>query len=86
MDIPAARAKLQEQIHRRHARTALAAQSDEAAPCEHDWQRFRETIHPERTSLQSMSDMEYKMGAAFFVTMACLKCKTKRRQELVVEQ
>lgn len=78
IDIPAARAKLQQRIEAKHARIKAAAAPEEleASRCEHRWQRFRETIRADNTRFE---------GAAHFVVVACVKCQTKRRQALVVE-
>lgn len=48
----------------------------EQAECDHEWQVFRETIRADNPNFG---------GAAYFRVQGCLKCKTKKRLELVVE-
>lgn len=78
IDIPAARAMLQQRIESKHARIKAATTPEESAEeqCEHSWKRFRETIRADNTRFE---------GTAHFVVVACLKCQTKKRQALVVE-
>lgn len=54
--------------------------------CEHDWQRFKQTIKPERTAEQIKQGMGYKGERAYLIVAACMKCHKKRCIELVVER
>ena len=54
--------------------------------CEHDWQRFKQTIKPERTAEQIKQSMGYKGERAYFIVAACMKYHRKRCIELVVER
>lgn len=44
--------------------------------CEHEYKRFKETVRKDNTKFR---------GDAYFIVLACLKCKDKRRINYVVE-
>ena len=86
MSIDDARASVAIAVATKRERIVKACQPESGADlCEHEWQRFRESITPERSRKAEKNEYYYTQGAAYFVVKACLKCKTKRRIELVVE-
>lgn len=74
IDLAAARARFSTKIDIRKEQAEAEAQKSN--PCDHDWQKFRETIRSDNPDFN---------GAAHYRVMACLKCKSKKRLELVVE-
>ncbi|MFI8696747.1 hypothetical protein [Dietzia maris] len=74
IDFDAARTRFTEKIDVRRERQEAAAESN---PCNHSWQVFRETIR---------SDNDNFHGTAHYRVKACLKCKSKKRLELVVDR
>lgn len=77
IDYAAARGKLQRRIEACQARrTAANAPEGAQSACDHDRKEFKETVRADNPRFE---------GAAHFVVTACLKCRTKKRQKLVVE-
>ncbi|NIL77132.1 hypothetical protein RhoFasB10_03271 [Rhodococcus sp. B10] len=77
IDFAVHRTRLTRRIEARQAKRK-AKESPEDAPsiCEHDWQEFKETVRADNPRFE---------GAAHFVVMACVKCRSKKRRKLVVE-
>lgn len=75
IDFDAARTMLTKRIDIRRERQE-AESAAEANPCDHTWQMFRETVRADNSRFQ---------GAAYYRVKACMKCKEKKRLELVVE-
>jgi len=48
-----------------------------AKQCDHEWQKFRETIRNDNSKFH---------GSAHFVLVACAKCHEKRRTDVIVER
>ena len=46
--------------------------------CDHEWQKFKETIRSERTFAQLDQGFDYRGGPAYLIVKACLKCKKKQ--------
>lgn len=75
IDFAAHRAKLQERFAVVREKTTVAPE-DATLACDHDRREFKETVRADNPKFE---------GAAHFVVVACVKCREKRRQKLVVE-
>lgn len=53
--------------------------------CEHVWDKFKQTIIPERADVYPPLP-EFAASTAYFIVKACTKCKTKRNVDYVVER
>lgn len=59
----------------------------EKAGCDHLFKRYMQTLpYRDRTVQQVSMGMEYKFGRAYFIIIACDKCKEKRLHDYVIER
>lgn len=79
------RTRLTARLERSRTRRAeaLAGQS-RADTCDHEWQRYVESIVPERSERQRRHSTSFGGRSAYFVVRGCPKCRQKRRVQLVV--
>lgn len=85
IDIKQIKAKLHEKIL-----LAKKSKQDKSSKnedkCDHEWQRYKETIVPARSDENIKAGSVYTKGQAYFITMGCAKCHKKRRISMKVEE
>lgn len=77
--------RLTARLERSRAKRAEATVGQaKASTCDHAWQRYVESIVPERTERQRRHSNGFAGRSAYFVVRGCPKCRQKRRVQLVV--